>query len=54
MRGEYDHLRHLLLQSECDRLDELQASLRRTHARFGDVPDILAEHLEQSLQQGLT
>lgn len=52
MRGEYDHLRHLLLQSECDRLDELQASLRQTHARFGDVPDILAEHLEKSLEQG--
>lgn len=52
MRGEYDHLRHLLLQTECDRLDELHASLRRTHARFEDVPDLLAEHLEKSLEQG--
>ena len=52
MRGEYDRLRQLLLQSERERLDALDTSMQRTSARFGDIPDVLAEDIERSLSQG--
>ncbi|MEH6421564.1 hypothetical protein [Pseudomonas sp. CGJS7] len=52
MPGEYDRLRRLLLQSESSQLEELRESLRRTRALLGEVPEIVAEHLETSQGQG--
>jgi hypothetical protein len=52
MRGEYDRLRQLLLQPERERLDALDTSIQRILARFGDIPDVLAEDIERSFSQG--
>lgn len=52
MRGEYDRLRQLLLQPERERLDALDTSMQRTSARFGDIPDVIAEDIERSLREG--
>jgi outer membrane protein OmpA-like peptidoglycan-associated protein len=52
MRGEYEHLRHLLLDPEHGRLEALDAKVRDAEARLGRVPEQLAEDIEQSLQGG--
>lgn len=52
MRGEYDRLRQLLLQPERERLDALDTSMQRTSARFGEIPDVIAEDIERSLREG--
>ena len=52
MNGEYDRLRQLLLEQERDRMDALQDSVRQATTRFERVPDLLAEDIERSLQDG--
>ena len=52
MNGEYDRLRQLLLEQERDRMDALQDSVHQATTRFERVPDLLAEDIERSLQDG--
>ena len=52
MNGEYDRLRQLLLEQERGRMDALQDSVHKATARFERVPDLLAEDIERSLQDG--
>ncbi len=52
MSGDYDRLRHLLVDTESNRLDALEEKLDGATAELGRVPDILAEDIEQNLQDG--
>lgn len=52
MSGDYDRLRHLLVDTESNRLDALEEKLDDATAELGRVPDILAEDIELNLQDG--
>ena len=52
MSGDYDRLRNLLLQPESKRLEALEASMRDASSRLEQVPELLAEDIEQSLRTG--
>ncbi len=51
MNGDYDRLRQALLEQR-ERLDALQDSLRKANMRLERVPDMLAEDIERSTQDG--